>query len=558
MGQTLIHLGALVIVLLGFVLRLYNLAHESLWYDELLQLDIAQQTLPELLYALPFHAAVPLDYLVTHFWIALGQDDYWVRFPAAALGTLTLPVAYQLGRRLLTAPAGLLFMALLAFSPFHIWHSQEVRPYALVMLGVTLAGYAFWRLRATGRWRYFMPLQVGVLLFSLGHFFAVVVLGPWLLFAVLDFFTNSHRPRPGRALSGLLISGLVALMVLLSLGWGATFVNISSRFSEAISNPQQFTPTTEETPNLSSGPIIDWNFVRDQILAPLGAGGADTTLQLFNGLAVLGLLYLLLRKRFKLSLLLGGWLFLPIVVIVAFLMHRGEFFAPRYIISVLPAYLLLVTVGLLALPYWLKCAEPGWLSTAALLILTSFVVVNYARSLGDYYLIAEKEDWRLVTRFISQNAGPNDLVIAVNAESTLNWYYPQATAAANTYDDLENIQAAVTEAERSWVIMSIFAAYLGEREDVIKAWLSEIGAVRLDLDPLIAVYYVGPNAPPEQLLEEIQTFALPADHALYASLARENRRRPAVARQYLELAIQHAPDNETRAQYEADLTSLLR
>jgi len=168
--QQITHLTALVIVALAFPLRLYNLASESLWYDELLQLDIAQGTPPgqgglaSIFPRLRGHSAVPLDYLISHGWMLLGQidsevrmlrqSDGWMRIPVVVWGTLTLPIAYQMGRRLLSGGYGLLFMALLAFSPLHIRYSQEARPYALVVLGVVLTGYAFWQIRATGHWHY--------------------------------------------------------------------------------------------------------------------------------------------------------------------------------------------------------------------------------------------------------------------------------------------------------------------------------------------------------------------------------------------------------------------
>jgi uncharacterized membrane protein len=91
---------ALVIVALGFALRLYTLAGESLWYDELLQLDIAQDRLVNIFHRLRGHSAVPLDYLIVHFWIWLGRGEGWVRLPAVFGGTLTLPVAYRLGQAL--------------------------------------------------------------------------------------------------------------------------------------------------------------------------------------------------------------------------------------------------------------------------------------------------------------------------------------------------------------------------------------------------------------------------------------------------------------------------
>jgi hypothetical protein len=92
----------------------------------------------------------------------------------------------------------------------------------------------------------------------------------------------------------------------------------------------------------------------------------------------------------------------------------------------------------------------------------------------------------------------------------------------------------------------------------IKARLGdgEQGAIRMELDPIITVYYLGDHVDKEQLLQEIQGFALPVDHALYASLAQENRRNPDIARQYYLLAIQHAPDEETRADYQAAMEAL--
>ena len=120
-----VYFSALAVVALGFALRLYALASESLWFDELLQLDISQGPLAGILPQLPRHTAVPLDYLITHFWIMLGRQDDWVRLPAVVFGTLTLPLAYRLGRTLLGQHEGLLVMLLLALSPFHIHYSDD-------------------------------------------------------------------------------------------------------------------------------------------------------------------------------------------------------------------------------------------------------------------------------------------------------------------------------------------------------------------------------------------------------------------------------------------------
>ncbi len=550
------YLSGLFIIAVGFGLRLYKLGSESLWFDELLQLDIAQGPLTGILPQLPRHTAVPLDYLISHFWLLLGQQDDWVRLPAVVFGTLTLPVAYQLGRRLLSRRDGLLLMALLSLSPFHVHYSQETRPYALVVLGVFLAGYALWQFRATGRRRYLVMLQMGVLIFSLAHLFAVVIFVPFLLWAAADFIFGKDRQQAVRSLTVLAGTGFVALVMLLALGYGSALYYSTREFSKAVVEPEKFTAEAEQKPNQGAGPQVNTFFIKSEILGSLGAGDAEPVLWLFNGLVGVGLLYLLTQRRYELSLLLTLWLVVPIVAIVAFLAYRGTFFAPRYIISSLPAYLLLLSTGLLALSRWLKCAEPAWVSPGALLVLGGAVVLVSAAALNQLYSEQKNEDWRLVARFLSQNAQPDEAVMVVNAESTMNWYYPHARTGTDSFDTLAAIQARVRQARRSWVIVSIFSDYLGEEVLKIRAWLGEQGAIRLVFDPVIDVYYLGPDTNPPQLLKEIQGMALPVNHALYASLARENRRDPAVTRRYYELAIEHAPDEATRAEYQAALNTL--
>jgi len=175
--------------------------------------------------------------------------------------------------------------------------------------------------------------------------------------------------------------------------------------------------------------------------------------------------------------------------------------------------------------------------------------------LYDYYTETNKEKWHLVANFIAANANPSDAVIAFRAEPTINWYIPSRWAAPNYYKTLDEIKETVAQSERSWVILSLFSSGADAK---VKAWLSEQQAIRLVLDPLIHVYYLGHNVPPDQLLAEIQGFALPVDHNLYASLARENRHRPGVARQYFQLALDNAPDEETRLVYQSALEALAR
>ncbi|MDX1524619.1 MAG: hypothetical protein R3264_23520, partial [Anaerolineae bacterium] len=451
---------------------------------------------------------------------------------------------------------GLLLMAFVAISPFHVYHSQEVRPYVLLMLGVMLFGYAFWRLREAEGWGDIIALQLGALLFGLAHFFGNALFAPVVGFAMIDAVANNRRKAGLRRVAILLSSGFITLLIILGLGWGTTLFYTSREYGKAVVvQPEKFTAEASQKPNGGDGPQVSWDFFRSQILAPLGVRGSTFGFWLFNGLVIAGLVYLVLQKRYKLSLLLLLWLILPVVLVVSFLVYRGTFFASRYVSSILPAYLLLAAAGTLAIPRWLRSLVPRWAAAAVLILLAGGVLWPLGRDLERIYRLKDKEDWRLVGRFLTQNAGPDDAVIAANAEATLNWYYPPATAQTDSYDKLESIQFTTARARRSWVIISPFTDFLLD-SGKIEAWLSEQGAIRLQLDPVISVYYFGQDANPDQLLQEIQRFALPVDHTLYASLARENRRNPAVARQYYQLAITYAPDDLSRAAYQAAVEAL--
>ncbi len=544
-----VRLLALAVAALGFGLRLYDLAAESLWYDELLELNIAQGPLMTIFSRLRGHSATPLDYVLVHFWLWAGRSDAWVRLPAVFWGTLALPLAYRLGRTLIRPEVGLLLMLFLALSPFHVAYSQEARPYAMVVVGVLLTVEAFWRLRLTGRCRHLLPLQLGLLISWLAHIFTLAIWGALLLFALIDAGFSRSRRGPMRTLAGLALTALLPLAILIMLGWGDILYYSSKGFGEAVVRPTQ---AGLEAPR-AGGPKLNRTLLLDELAIPLSGTTTGVWLVGLLALAGLGLVYLFSQGRAKTALLLLLWLVLPPVIIVAFLISRGAFFAPRYLISILPAYLLLLALGVLAGPGRLMQKRRNWPAGLLLLAISSVVLVNFWSELTRLYQVKNKEDWRLVAQFIAANAGPADAVIAFHAEPTLNWYWPAALAPPGYFNNLETIQQAVAAAGRGWVILSIFSSGADAR---LKAWLSEQQAVRLVLDPLIHVYYVGDGAPREQLLAEIQQMALPVDHALYASLARENRRRPEIARRYYELAIEAAPDETSRVEYQTALEAL--
>ena len=85
----------------------------------------------------------PFYYALLHLWIALlGPDAVAVRLLSVFAGTLTVPLLYQVGRRLADDQVGMLASLVMAIAPFHVYYSQEVRMYGLVTLLGLLSVYA--------------------------------------------------------------------------------------------------------------------------------------------------------------------------------------------------------------------------------------------------------------------------------------------------------------------------------------------------------------------------------------------------------------------------------
>ena len=166
------HYGILLgIVLLGGVLRFWNLGEKSLWLDEVLTIWFSQghnvadvpvqqwfslAQLPPLFQPEPTTCAQialnvstdsthpPLFFCAMHHWLRWA-DPSWehlaftVRSLPALLGTVAIAAAYGLGRQMLSPLTGLIAAVLMAVSPFAVYLSQEARHYTLPMLLVILS-----------------------------------------------------------------------------------------------------------------------------------------------------------------------------------------------------------------------------------------------------------------------------------------------------------------------------------------------------------------------------------------------------------------------------------
>jgi len=139
---------ALVLIfLLAFVLRLYRLGADSLWYDETVSALLASKPLAAMWAHTAGDIHPPFYYALLHFWtLALGQSEFAYAFFSVCFSMATIPLIAYLGLRLYGSRTGVLAAFLFATSPFSIWYAQEARMYTLgvlLLLGALLLSLDF-------------------------------------------------------------------------------------------------------------------------------------------------------------------------------------------------------------------------------------------------------------------------------------------------------------------------------------------------------------------------------------------------------------------------------
>jgi len=127
--------GVLVILIAGF-LRFYRLGQQPLWLDEIYTAQLGRLGFLAILDDSLRDPHPPGHHLLQ--WLASGfgsaQSEWGWRWLSALSGLITVVIVYVVFRRLTGRLGATLAALMLAVSPFHIYYSQEGRPYAFLTL----------------------------------------------------------------------------------------------------------------------------------------------------------------------------------------------------------------------------------------------------------------------------------------------------------------------------------------------------------------------------------------------------------------------------------------
>jgi mannosyltransferase len=194
------------------------------------------------------------------------------------------------------------------------------------------------------------------------------------------------------------------------------------------------------------------------------------------------------RRRRGVGILLAVLALVPVFGLFA-LSLRNSVFSDRYVIVALPAYLILIAIGFVALSRSRFGMAPAVIVAAALLAYTWVPLDEVNRS-----SIAQKEDWRGAYAWIAEEAEPNDVFLMHPGYmiSTLAYYgqrderlagHPVATIPSFAPDWMtREVMVDIMREEhgastRFWLIESPDRVPFEDPDDQLERWLVGTGVV---------------------------------------------------------------------------------
>ena len=153
---------ALVLLLgVGFALRVAWLWNTELWWDEFLTVHRARLPLGELWRSLNTQAAFeasmdtspPLHHSIIHFFMLLGNHEAGVKLASAIFGTASVGMVFAVGSRCFGRLAGFLGAAYLTLLQYHIAYSRDLRWYSFFFFFSLASLFAFTQCVSPGRRR---------------------------------------------------------------------------------------------------------------------------------------------------------------------------------------------------------------------------------------------------------------------------------------------------------------------------------------------------------------------------------------------------------------------
>lgn len=446
LSKALSHPATEYIVLLGVtlvatLLRLYNLSTWSFWIDEVITWHRAQAALDAGIAGI---FSTPISTQLIGAMLTFGPVTEWsTRIVPAVAGIVSIPILYFPFRRLFGVAPALIAVILIALSPWHLYWSQNVRFYTILMLFYTLAALCFyigfeerrpWYLLA------FVVLSILAVRERISAFYLIPIIVSYIIAARIWFNKGN---------STISLRYVLPLLAMPVLGY-SLYEFVGAQFFGRHSSMAHFVTT---------------------FIGSAHAGGTfSLILELVARLGIpmlcigtIGAVYMLLtqwdRKTLYLLLVVG----VPLAIIL-FLSPFTLVNDRYYIFAALPFWAILCGTAIYAM--FSQLGRYGPLFATGLLAL--FIADGSAQSfLYHQYLNGDRPDYRGAYEIVMERGGADDVVVTSHHQVLIAQYYMKRTVEEVYKVDLDEL---VSRGQPIWFVIEPVA---GPVPSELLNWINE-------------------------------------------------------------------------------------
>ena len=394
-----------LLAVLALLLRLPRFGR-SLWFDEVwYSTHQLWRSWPDLMRSIVVSKTSPLYRLLLFGWVELfGEGEVALRLPPLLFGIGSILLVYQLVRRRSGDAAGLLAGLVLAFSPAHVWYSQEATPYALTPFLLVAAALLADRLVSEP----FSPARLGLFALALGaacftHYFATAFVVPFGLLAL------TARGRSRLWMTGAVIAAGLAVAGVLVVKELTGHLDTGQSFLRAF------------TPGEAWQLVFHW-FPEGNALWTVGADAASPKFllshplllacQLFAGVLLLRGLFAGEGRTARVALIDTAFLAtLPVALALLGWIGFRHLYIERYLLVVLPFFVALEARG----AWSIRGRAPRLAASAALVALTAAAWLGWWQKPGITTVHEPNPDWRAAARLLIERTPANDRALVAGA-----------------------------------------------------------------------------------------------------------------------------------------------
>lgn len=394
----------ILILLVAALLRFYKLDFQSVWLDEIHTLNEASpknsfsEVYKQLMIAEPHP---PLYFYCIHYLFKIfGYTSFVLRFFSAVVGILGVYSVYLLGHEILNKRVGLISAMLVCVNSFHIYYSQDGRPYVFLFLFTALAFYRLIKFLKDSNLKNAMLYGVFAAFMISVHFFGLFALIAQYLI-LLFFLISAQKSERKKFFINSFLSGITTLILFIP---SIKLFIQTTKIKDIWIDDPTFDAYTE---------IFHEFFGKSEILVCLAG------LLLFFYMVKLSKQKntpfntkdIIENKTVFSFIVFGIWIFIVLIIPLIRSYNSLPMLISRYFINILPAIFIIIAIGI---DYFRnKIVSNGLLLLFVFSALVDILLIKH------YYQTITKSQFREVSEFIKDNNKNNEPVV-----TSLHVYFP--------------------------------------------------------------------------------------------------------------------------------------